>query len=705
MVPYSGADRRLASSVRAGDGAGVRAALQDGAGHHRAAPDGRLPLHSAAATGRADVITALLQAGADLHATSGMPRDDGGTALHLAGESGQVEALRLLATAGAPLDAADNKGRTAVHWAALRGQKDALVTLHTLGADLHAQDAGRANALHFAAASGALEVVRYLVESAGVSVAQLDVNKRSPYDVAKRKGQKHVVAYLKQKDQHSDSLRHQPSQQGPSAWVYRQESPPTRPKSHHEGSARNSETRHSYRARPHSQHGTSAYAQSQQNQHEVVSRSSSQHDRSAWNDSPQNQHIVASRSQSQHDRSAWNNSPQNQHIVASRSQSQQDETASNYSQQNQHEVLSRSRSQHKEHIVASRSQSQDGSATWSQGQRATPARQSQRDTSAWVQSQQQQPEEPRSALTLLTQQNQDCKKKIADLQKREAELEQRSAADQQNLAELRREVERLTGLLQSEGRDAASSREVAALREEVQHLTIMLDDTGRRAMASQEGQQRRIEALRSQEEQYRRTIADLTRRLAVAEESNGAMMAEARERERSETYLKGEVDRLHLALASAPKLEAYAELQARAHRLTEQDTIHRQAILALRRQLEAAARAPAQAPSATPNNTDQRKLREATLEAEKYKEEAATLAKRLQETMHRAAEAEKTASAYKHRWGECDRELREERESNAKSEAVLREENAELKGRMDGMKKKAVSRSLSRTTAHASSDG
>ena len=65
------------SCIRAGDGVGVRAALRGGADLHLPTPEGRLPLHVAAAAGHADVITGLLQAGADLHATSGMPRDDG----------------------------------------------------------------------------------------------------------------------------------------------------------------------------------------------------------------------------------------------------------------------------------------------------------------------------------------------------------------------------------------------------------------------------------------------------------------------------------------------------------------------------------------------------------------------------------------------------------------------------------------------------
>ena len=58
---------------------------------------GSTPLHYAAGKGHADVITALLTAGADLHAES----NKGDTPLHKAAGSGHAEAITALLAAGA----------------------------------------------------------------------------------------------------------------------------------------------------------------------------------------------------------------------------------------------------------------------------------------------------------------------------------------------------------------------------------------------------------------------------------------------------------------------------------------------------------------------------------------------------------------------------------------------------------------------------
>ncbi|XP_045104395.1 ciliary rootlet coiled-coil protein 2-like [Portunus trituberculatus] len=712
MASYIDADRRLVlystvqyvgaphfisvSCAQAGDGAGVRAALRAGANHHLPGPEGRLPLHVAAAAGHADAITGLLQAGADLHAPSGMTRDDGRRAGAASGGGGRPRGgPQVVGGGGAPLDGTDDKGRTAVHWAALRGQQEALVTLHTLGCDPHALDKGHANALHFAAASGSLETVRWLVEVTGVSVTQTDHNDRSPYVVAKRKGHKNLLGFLKQaqeREQSQHSAHHrQQSQPSPSAWVYNQSD-----SQHQSAPWRGSQ--HGQRAsvtRARSQ-DLSTLGQQQQNQHSYPPRPKSQHSLPA-----PNQHQVVTRGYSHPESASWDSS----------------QRGSMSSQKSPQQVVSRQQesanwdsSQQNHHQVVTRVHSQPESARWNSSQhRSLSRQQSQRSTSTWVESQQerqhQEREEPRSALALLTQQNQDYKRRIAQLEEQEAQARQRTTSDQTSLAELRKEVERLTGILQSEGREAASMEEVAALREEVHHLNFLLEDTGRRALANQEEQQRKIESLKGQEELNQRTVAELTRRLTLAEESNVAMMAEARDRERSETLLRGEVDRLKLSLSSAPKSEAFAQLQARANRLTEQDTLHRQAILALRRQLEAT-RVPSPAPQPNPllstsSAPDQRRLKEALLQAEKSREEVAALSAQLQATQGRLAEAERLVVSYKRQLGECVRELREERERGDQMTAALREEVTELRGRMEAVKRRAVA---SLTRAPSSSD-
>lgn len=320
------------------------------------------------------------------------------------------------------------------------------------------------------------------------------------------------------------------------------------------------------------------------------------------------------------------------------------------------------------------------------------------------QHQQQEREEPQSALALLTQQNQDYRKRIAQLEQREVQALQRNTADQASIAVLRKETERLTRMLDSEmqANENRLSEQDALHRQDILALRRQLEATPQHPPTPvPEALQREIESLRSQNELNQRTVAELTRRLTVAEESNLAMMAEARDRERSETMLRGEVDRLKLSLSAAPKVEAYAQLQARANRLSEQDALHRQAILALRRQLEAT-RTPSPAPQPPPSTApEQKRLREALMQAEKSREEAASLSAKLQATQDRLTEADRLASAYKRQLGEVAGELREERERGEQLVAALREEVADLKGRMEAVKRRAVA---SLTRAPSSSD-
>ena len=68
---------------------------------------GSTPLIDAAAAGHWEAVAALLEHGADVHAT----RNDGRTALWMAAQNGHREAARRLLEAGARVDQADAKGQ------------------------------------------------------------------------------------------------------------------------------------------------------------------------------------------------------------------------------------------------------------------------------------------------------------------------------------------------------------------------------------------------------------------------------------------------------------------------------------------------------------------------------------------------------------------------------------------------------------------
>jgi ankyrin repeat protein len=94
---------------------------------------GRVPLHSAAAAGLADVVSALTAAGAPP-----TPRDDDNvTPLHLAARGGHVAAIAALLAARARVDARDGEGALPLHYACDGGSAAAI---HMLAA---AKDLGK----------------------------------------------------------------------------------------------------------------------------------------------------------------------------------------------------------------------------------------------------------------------------------------------------------------------------------------------------------------------------------------------------------------------------------------------------------------------------------------------------------------------------------------------------------------------------------
>ncbi|MEU2347606.1 ankyrin repeat domain-containing protein [Modestobacter sp. NPDC049651] len=178
---------RLAALIAAGDGAAVRSAVDEAprllrAPVERDGVSGWTPLHLAVAGGREELVTALVEAGADLAATT----EDGRTPLHVALQHapalvgvlrglgapvdaasaaflGDVPALAGHLDAGAPLrDPATGVGL--LRWAAHGGSVPAARLLLGRGADADA------DALHAAAGAGAAQVVGLLL-TAGADVA------------------------------------------------------------------------------------------------------------------------------------------------------------------------------------------------------------------------------------------------------------------------------------------------------------------------------------------------------------------------------------------------------------------------------------------------------------------------------------------------------------------------------------------------------
>ena len=183
--------QRLGRLIAAGDVDAVRTAVQSTAGLlgrtvDRDGQGGWTPLHVAVAEGQADVVRALVEAGADLTARTEFNR----TPLHVALQL-HPELVPLLRDLGAHVDApsaaylgetdqlarhlddgTDPNDRTSgadlLSWAAFGGAEATVQLLLDRGADA---DTG---ALHFAAGGARLELVRVLL------AAGADANRRDP---------------------------------------------------------------------------------------------------------------------------------------------------------------------------------------------------------------------------------------------------------------------------------------------------------------------------------------------------------------------------------------------------------------------------------------------------------------------------------------------------------------------------------------------
>jgi cytohesin len=120
------------------------------------------PLHLAARWSRAEVIEALIHAGARLDAVTEFT---GQTPMHSAVASGQVQNMGSLILAGASIESRCLKGGTPLHWAAQHGSVQIMGKLIDAGAMLEARDQRGYTPLHWAAKKGTPDKLHLLIEA------------------------------------------------------------------------------------------------------------------------------------------------------------------------------------------------------------------------------------------------------------------------------------------------------------------------------------------------------------------------------------------------------------------------------------------------------------------------------------------------------------------------------------------------------------
>ena len=151
----------IADAAMRGDRAAVLALIKQRADVNVPQGDGVTALHWAARRGDAELVTALIGAGANARATT---RLGSYTALHLAAERGAAAVITSLIGAKAVVDAKTSTGATPLMFAAAAGDVAAVTALVDAGANVNAAETDREQTpLIFAAANNRLPAVKLLI--------------------------------------------------------------------------------------------------------------------------------------------------------------------------------------------------------------------------------------------------------------------------------------------------------------------------------------------------------------------------------------------------------------------------------------------------------------------------------------------------------------------------------------------------------------
>ncbi len=139
------------------------------------------PLYRAAVLDRVEVVTLLLDRGADVDRST----DRGSRPLHAAAHRGSSTAVKLMLAKGANPNVIDGDGYTPLFRAVLSNSLPCVRLLLGDGGDPNIPNARGRYPLHEAALAGHLEVVRELVD-AGADLHSLDTKGATPLDLAER---------------------------------------------------------------------------------------------------------------------------------------------------------------------------------------------------------------------------------------------------------------------------------------------------------------------------------------------------------------------------------------------------------------------------------------------------------------------------------------------------------------------------------------
>ena len=191
-------DAPLADAAMREDVQTVRALLAQGADPDTAHGDGMTALHWAAQHGNVEIVTLLLDAGADRGART---RLGAHTPLHVASRSARGTATAALLEAGADVNAVTTTGAMPLHFAAASGSADAVSALLDHGADPDAREpVWGQTPLMFAAAEARSEAIAALLAAGAdpeLTGKVVDVSARNEADAKESRERRERIAALR----------------------------------------------------------------------------------------------------------------------------------------------------------------------------------------------------------------------------------------------------------------------------------------------------------------------------------------------------------------------------------------------------------------------------------------------------------------------------------------------------------------------------
>ena len=211
----SPADSPVADAAMRGDTERVRVLLNQGADANEAQGDGMTALHWAAENGDPAMAGILIQAGADLEATT---RIGGYTPLLLASRNGSATVVESLVDAGSDVQATTAMGgTTSLHFAAAIGSAQAASALLDHGADVSGRESAWGQTpLMFAASAGRVDVLAVLLDhgaDVGLTTNVVSVPDQDEVDRAAGRGRNETLEAFRAEAASDDaSWRPAPSQ-------------------------------------------------------------------------------------------------------------------------------------------------------------------------------------------------------------------------------------------------------------------------------------------------------------------------------------------------------------------------------------------------------------------------------------------------------------------------------------------------------------